>query len=150
MQTFVSKVTSLLFHMLSRFVIAVLPRSKCLLISCLQSPSAVILEPPKIKSVTFSIVSPSTCHAVMGPDAMILLFRMLSFKPAFSLSYFTFIKGLLSSSSLSAIRLVSSAYLRLLIFLPVFSILACALSSPAFRMMYSAYKLNKQSDNIQP
>ena len=74
MQTFVGKVMSLLFHMLSRFVIAVLPRSKSLLISCLQSPSAVILEPPKIESVTFSIVSPSTCHAVMGPDAMTLLF----------------------------------------------------------------------------
>ena len=70
-QIFVSKVISLLFHMLSRFVIAFLPRSKCLLISWLQSPSAVILEPKKIKSVTVSIVSPSICHEVMGPDAMI-------------------------------------------------------------------------------
>ena len=138
MQTFVSKVTSLLFHMLSRFVIAVLPRSKCLLISCLQSPSAVILEPPKIKSVTFSIVSPSTCHAVMGPDAMILLFRMLSFKPTYSLSSFTFTKRLFSSSSLSAITVVSSAYLRLLIFFPAILIPACASPSPAFLMMYSA------------
>ena len=72
--TFVSKVTSLLFNMLSRFVIAFLPRSKHLLISWLQSPSTVILEPKKIKSVTVSIVSPSVCHEVMGVDAMILVF----------------------------------------------------------------------------
>ena len=73
-QTFVSKVMSLLFNMLSRLVIAFLLRSKRLLISWLQSPSAVILEPKKIKSVTVSIVSPSICHKVMGPDAMILVF----------------------------------------------------------------------------
>ena len=72
--TFVGKVISLLFNMLSRLVITFLPRSKCLLISQLQSPSAVILEPPKIKSVTASIVSPSICHEVMGPDAMILVY----------------------------------------------------------------------------
>ena len=83
---FVGKVMSLLFNMLSRLVIAFLPRSKHLLISWLQSPSGVILEPPKIKSATFSIVSPSICHEVMGPDAMILVFLMLSFKPTFSLS----------------------------------------------------------------
>ena len=71
--TFVGKVMSVLFNRLSRFVIAFLPRSKHLLISRLQSPSAVILEPPKIKSVTVSIVSPSICHEVMGPDAMILV-----------------------------------------------------------------------------
>ena len=65
---------SLLFNMLSRFVIAFLPRSKRLLILWLHSPSAVILGPPKIKSVTVSIVSPSICHEVMGPDAMILIF----------------------------------------------------------------------------
>ena len=69
--TFVGKVTSLLFRLLSRLVIAFLPRSKCLLISRLQSPSAVILEPLKIKSLTVSIVSPSICHEVMGPDAQI-------------------------------------------------------------------------------
>ena len=85
----------------------------------------------------------------MGPDAMILVFWMLSFKPTFLLSSFTFIKKLFSSS-LSAIRVVSSAYLRLLIFLLEILIPACVSSSPAFRMMYSAYKLNKQSDNIQP
>ena len=73
-QTFVGKVMSLLFNMVSQLVIAFLPRSKHLLISWLQSSSAVILEPPKIKSVTVSIVSPSICHEVMGPDAMILVF----------------------------------------------------------------------------
>ena len=72
--TIVGKVMSLLFNMLSRLVIAFLPRSKHLLISWLQSPSAVILEPPTIKSLTVSIVSPSTCHEAMGPDAMILVF----------------------------------------------------------------------------
>ena len=72
-QTFVGKVMSLLFNMLSRLVIAFLPRSKRLLISWLESPSAVILEPKEIKSVTVSIVSPSICQEVMGPDAMILV-----------------------------------------------------------------------------
>ena len=76
---FVGKVMSLLFNMLSRLIITFLPRSKRLLISWFQLPSAVILEPPKIKSVTVSIVSPSVCHEVMGPDAMILVFWMLSF-----------------------------------------------------------------------
>jgi len=146
--TFVGKVMSLHFNMLSRLVIAFLPRSKHLLISRLQSPSAVILEPPEIKSLTVSIVSPSICHEVMGPDAMILVFWMLSFKTTFSLSSFTFIKRFFSSSSLSAIWVVSSAYLRLLIFLPAILIPACASSSPAFHMMYSACKLNKQGDNI--
>jgi len=114
-QTFDGKVLSLPFNMLSSLVISFLPRSKHLLISWLQAPSAVILEPPKIKSDT---VSQSTCHEVMGPDAMIFIFWVLSFKPTFSLSSFTFIKRLFSASSLSAIRVVSSAYLRLLIFLP--------------------------------
>ena len=72
--TFVSTVMSLLFNMLSRFVITFLPRSKRLLISWLQSPSSVILEPKKIKSLTVSIVSPSVCHEMMGSDAMILVF----------------------------------------------------------------------------
>ena len=88
--TFVCKVMSLLFNMLSRLVIAFLPRRKRLLISWLQSPSAVILEPPKIKSDTVSPVSPSICQEVMGPDAMIFVFWLLSFKPACSLSSFTF------------------------------------------------------------
>ena len=123
---------SLLFNMLSRLVITFLPKSKHLLISRLQSPSSVILEPPKINSVTVSFVSPFICHEVMGPDAMILVFWTLSFKPRFHCPL-TFIKRLFGSSSLSAIRVVSSAYL-----------------SPAFLMMDSAYKLNKQGDNIQP
>ena len=133
--------------MLSRLVITFLARSKRLLISWLQSPSAVILEPPKIKSDTVSTVSSSISHEVMGPDAM---FWMLSFKPTFSLYSFTFIKKLFSSSSLSAVRVVSSAYLRLLMFLPAILIPACSSSSPAFLVMYSAYKLYKQGDNIQP
>ena len=138
------QIMSLLLNMLSRLVITFLPRSKCLLISWLQSPSAVILEPRKIKSAS---VTPSICYEVMGPDAVILVFWMLSFKnsilsilrlfsiwsklerwkssingylvsfkPTFSLSSFSFIKRLFSSSSLSAIKVVSSAYL-LLIFL---------------------------------
>ena len=111
--TFVGKAMSLLFNMLSTLVITFLPRSKCLFISWLQSPSAVILEPPKIKSATVYCF-PSICHEVMGPDAMILVFWILSFKPNFSLSSFTFIKRLFSSS-FSAIRVVLSAYLRLLI-----------------------------------
>ena len=90
-RTFVGKEMSLLFNMLSSLVITFLLRSKRLLISWLQSPSAVILEPPKIKSDTVSTVSSFISHEVMGPDAMILVFWMLSFKPTFSLSYFTFI-----------------------------------------------------------
>ena len=96
-RTFVSKVMSLLFKVLSRFFIAFLPRSKHLLLSWLQSPSAGILEPKKIKSFTVLIVSPTICHEVMGPDALIFVFWMLSFKPAFSLSSFTFIKRLFST-----------------------------------------------------
>ena len=143
-QTFVGKLMSL-----SRLVITFLPRSKRLLLSWLQSPSSVILESPKIKSATVSTVSSSICHEVMGPDAMTLVFWILSFKSTFSLSSFTFIKRLFSSS-LSAIRVVSPAYLRLLIFLLAISIPACASSSLEFHMMYCACKLNKQSDNIQP
>ena len=146
-RTFVGKVMSLLFNMLSRLVITFLPRSKHLLISWLQPPSAVILEPRKIKSATVSTVSTSISHEVMGSDA-ILVFWMLSFKPTFSLSSFTYIKRLFSSSSLYAIRVVSSEDLRLLIFLPATLIPVCASSSPVFLMMYSAYKLNKQGDNI--
>ena len=92
--------------------------------------------------------SPSICHAVLGPDGVILVFWMLSFKPTVLLSYFTF-NRLFSSSSLSAIRVVS-AYMRLLIFLLAILIPTCASSSLAFHVMYSACKLNKQGDNIQP
>ena len=87
---FVGKIMHLLFNMLSRLVITFLPRSKCLLISWLQSPSAVILEPTNIKPLTVSIVSPSICHTVMGPDAVILVFWMLSFKANFSTLFFHF------------------------------------------------------------
>ena len=250
-RTLVGKEMPLLFNMLSRFGIAFLPRSKHLLLSWLQSSSAVILEPNKIKSLTVSIVPPSVCHEVMGPDAMIFIFffflrgeacpeelgeedredegegvwtlgrntvevgtarrfpacpaesrarrfwvpsapsdlavagsalvwfllllllqRSLvgcspwdrrvahdwawssffecCFKPAFSLSSFTFIKRLFSSFSLSATRVVSSAYLSLLIFLSAIMIPACVSSSLSFHTMSSTYKLNKQGDNIQP
>ena len=140
---------SLLFNMLPRLVITFLPRSKHLLISWLQSPSAVILEPPQNKVShcfhCFPIYLPwsdgTGCH---DPS-----FLNVEFEVNFSLSSFTF-KSLFSSSSLSAIRVVSSAYLKLLIFLPAILILACASSSLAFCMMYCAYKLNKQGDKIQP
>jgi len=132
-------------------VIAFLPRSKCLLITWLQSPSAVILELKKRKSVIASIISPSICHDVMERDAMILEFWILSFKPAFSLTYFIFIKRLFSSSSLSAIRVVSSEYLWLLIFLPAILIPAYASSGRHFAWCtLHIRKLNKQGDNIQP
>ena len=140
---------SLLFNMLPRLVITFLPRSKHLLISWLQSPSSVILEPRKIVSHCFHCF-PIYLPWSDGMDTMIFAFWMLSFKPTFSLFSFTFIKRLFSSSSLSAIRVVSSTYLRLLIFLLAILIPACASSSPAFLMMYSAYKLNKWGDNIQP
>ena len=130
--TFVSKVISLLFNTLSQLVIDFLPRCKHLLISWQQSPSSVIWDPKKIKSLTVSTVSSSICHEVMGPDAMILVFWTLSFKPAFSLSSFTLIKRVFSSSLFSAIRVESFAYLRLLIFFPAILIPACASSSLAF------------------
>ena len=135
--------------MLSRLVTDFLPRSKCLLISWLQSPSAVILEPKKLKSVTVSIVSPSICHEVMGPDAMIFAFWILSFKPVLHSPLALSSRDPLVPQSLSAIRVVSSAYLRLLIFLLAIWIPVCASSSPAFLIMYSENKLNKQDDNIQ-
>ena len=104
-QTFVGRVLSLLFNILSRFVIAFLPRGNHLLISWLQSPSAVIYSPERGNLSTFS---PSICHVVMGPDAMILVFFLIfSFKPAVLLSSFTLLKRLFRSSSLSAIRVVS-------------------------------------------
>ena len=95
-------------------------------------------------------VSPSVCHKVMGLDARPSFFECWILSQLFHSSSFTFIKMLFSSSSLSAIRVVSSAYLRLLTFLPVILIPACASSSPAFLMLYSACKLNKQGDNIKP
>ena len=105
--TFAGKLVSLFYNMLSSSVVSFLPRSKCLLNSWRQLPSAVILESKKIKSVTASIFSPSVCYAVKGPGAMILVFFfffwMLCFKPVFSLSSFTLNKRLFSFSSLSAL-----------------------------------------------
>ena len=135
---------SLLFNMPSRFVIAFLLRRKHFLISWLQSPSTVIFEPKKIKSATVYIFPPPICHEMMGLDAMILVFWMLSFIPAFPLSSFTLIRRLFSFSSLSAIRVISSAYLRLLIFLLEILIPAYASYNLAFFMMYSSYKLNSR------
>ena len=117
--------------MLSKSVIAFLPKRKPLLISWLQSLSGVILEAPKIKSVTASTFSPSVFHEVMGLDVKILVFFMLSLKPAFSLISLTLIKGS-SFYSLSAIIVISSAYLRLLIFLLMLLIPAFYSSSWTF------------------
>ena len=101
--TFVGRVMSLLFNTLSRLVLTFLPTRNHLLISWLQSPSAAILEPKKKKLVTASTFSPYICYKVIGSDAMILVFIMFSFKPAFSLSSFTLIKKFFSSCLLSAI-----------------------------------------------
>ena len=148
-RTFVDRGMFLLLNTLSRFVIAFLSRSNHLLISWLQSPPAVILEPKKRKSVTTSTFPHSICHEAMRLDATISFFLIFSFKLAHSLS-FTFIKRLFSSSSLSAIRVVSSTYLRLLIFLLPILITACESSRPAFLTMCSVYRLNKQGDSRQP
>ena len=131
------------------FLIAFLSRSNRLLISWLQSPSAVTLE-PKRKAVTASTVSPSICHEVMGTDTMVLVFLIFSFKLALSLSSFTLIKRLFSSSLLSAIRVVSSTYLRFLMFLLPILIPACNSSCQAFLTMRSVHSSNKQIDSRQP
>ena len=147
MWTFVGKLMSLLFNMLSRFVIGFLPRSMRL---WLQSLSTVILEAKKIKSVTVPLFP--HLFAMKWWDWM----PWSSFSECwvlsqdFHFSSFTFIKMFFSSSSLSTIRVVSSTYLRLLIFLSTILIPACASSSLAFHMIFSAYKLSKQGDNIQP
>ena len=142
-RTFVGKVISLLFNMLSRFVIALLPRSKHLLIPWLQSLSIVILDLKKLKSVTASTFSSSLCLEVMGPDAMILVFECWISSQLFHSPLLSPSSRDSSSSSLSAIRVVSSAFLRLLIFLPAILIPAWDSSSLACHMIYSAYKLNK-------
>ena len=136
-RTFVGRVMCLLFNTLSWIVIASWPRSKHLLISRQQSASAVILEPQNRKSVTTSTFSPSICHETMGPDDIILVFFVFCFKPALSLSSFTLIQRLFSSSSLSAINVVSSSYLRLLMFLLPILISACDSSSSTFLMRCS-------------
>ena len=143
-RTFVGKVMSLLLNMLFRLIITLLPRSVILFHGCSHHLQC-FWSPEKWSQPLFPHI---LCHEVMGSDATILVFWMLSLKPTFSLSSFTFKR--IFNSSLCAISLVSSAYLRLLIFLPAILILACASSSPVFLMKYSAYKLNKQGDNIQP
>ena len=146
--TFIGKVMSLLFSTLSRFVITFLPRGNRFPISWLQSPSAVILEPRKRKSITAPRFSPSVRHEVMGLDAMILVSLIFSFKLAFSPSFVTLIKRLFSSFLLSTIRVVSSTYLKLILSSNLDS--SFNPSSPEFHMMCSVYKLNKQGDNKQP
>ena len=147
--TFIGKVMSLFFKMRSKVDITFPPRSKCLLISWLQSPSAVILG-PKNKAWhcfhCFPIYSP-WCDGTRCHD---LRCRMLCFKPSFSLSCFTFIKRLYTSSSFSAISVVLSAYLRLLTFLLAIWTPVSASSSLEFLMMYSAFMSNKQGSNMQP
>ena len=127
------------FNTLSRLVIVFLPRSKHLLIFMAAVAIYSDFGAQEKKLCHCFHFPPSICHGMMGPDAMIFVFWMLRFKPASSLFSFTFIKRLFSSSSLSIIRVVSSAYLRLLIFLPAILISACVSSSLAFLIMYSAY-----------
>ena len=146
---FVSKVMSLLFNMLSRSVIVFLPRSNSLNIR-----AAVTI------CSDFGTQENKICHCFhffpfyfpwsYGTGCHYLSFVMWSFKPDFSLSSFSLLKRLFSSSSLSAIRVVSSAYLRLSLFFPAILIPACDSPSLTFCLMCSAYKLNKQGDNIQP
>ena len=146
--TFVSKVMSLLVNKLSRLVIAFLPRSTCHRISWLQSPSADFGAQENKVCLCFHCF-PIYLPWSDGTGCQDLSFLMLSFKLAFSLCSFTFIKQLFkSSSSFFAVGVVSSSYLNLLIFLPEILILTLASSSPAFHMMYSEYKLNKQGDSI--
>ena len=138
---------SLLFNTLSRFITTFLPRSKYLWISWLQSPSVLILEPPKINSLTISTFSPSICHEVMRPDAMILV------SECWLLSQLFHSPISLSSRGSLVLHFLPSGWFHLHIwgywFLQIL-IPACPSSSPAFLMMYSAYKLNKQGDSIQP
>ena len=135
--------------MLSRFVVAFLPRSKHLLLSWLQSPSAVILEPKKIKSVTVSSVS--HLFAMKWWDRMpCLRFLNVEFEASLFTLLFHFRQEALLFFLLSAISVISSAYLNLLIFLPAILIPTCASFSLAFHMIFSAYKLNKLGNSIQP
>ena len=147
MWTFVSKVMPLLFNMLSKFVIAFLPRNNRLLISWMQSPSAEILGPRR-RNLSLLPPFPSICHEMMELDATILVccccfFLILSFKPAFSFSSCTLIKRFFSSSLLSVIKVVSCAFLRLLIFLPTILIPADDSSSQHFTWCH-------RGDNKQP
>ena len=158
--TFVSEVMSLLFNMLSRLVIAFLPRSKHLLISWLQSPSDFPYGSAGKESDDFGAQENKVSHCsncfpicLLGNDGTgshDLSFLNVEFYTSFFTPLFHFHQEVFSFSSLSAISLVSSGYLWLLIFLPAILIPACASSSLVFLVMYSAYKLNKKGDNIQP
>ena len=139
----------LLLKMLSRFIITFLPRSKRLHFMAIVTVYSDFGSQENKICHWFYFSPQSICHDVMGLVAMILVFWMFSFKPVFSLSSFTLIKKLFSSSSLSAIRVVSSAYLRLSIFLLGIFIPAWDSYSLTFHIMYSAFMLNKQGDNIQ-
>ena len=145
--TFVGKAMTLPFNMMSRFVITFIPRSKHLLFAWLQSPSVVILEPKKIKSCHCSyFFSPSICYEVMKLEPMILVFWMLNFKPIFILfhPHQEALQSLFTFCPLGGVICI----FEVLIFLLANLILACDSSSPAFHILYSAYKVNKQSDNI--
>ena len=132
-------------------VITFLPRSKRLLISWLQSPSEVILEPPKIKSVTVSTVSPSICHEVKGSDAMILVFWMLSFKPAFSFSSFTFNQRLVLLFLFTFYHKGGDICISEVIDTSLGNLdSSSCFIEPGISHDVFAYKLNKQDDNIQP
>ena len=138
----------LLSNTLSRLVIAFLPKQSSS-DSWLQSPTADF-GAQEGEICHYFHIFPSICHAVMRLEAMILVFKIFSLKLAHSLSSFTLSKKLFSSSSHSAIRVLSSTYLRLLMFLPPSLIPACNSSSPAFLMMCSEYRLNKQGDSREP
>ena len=147
-RNFVSRVMSLLFKTLSKFVIAFLPRRNHLLISWLQSPQW--FWSPKKEICHYFHLFPFYLPWHNGAGCHDLIFLIFSFKLALSLSSLTLIKRLFSSSSISAMRVVSSAYMRLLLVSPPVLIPASNSSSPAFLMMCSAYRLNKQGDNKQP
>ena len=148
--TFVSKVMSLLFNTLSRFVTAFLPRSNSLFNFMPTVTIYTDFGAQENKVCHCCHCFPPICHEVMGSVAIIFIIWMLSFKPVFPFSFCTFIKRLFSSSSFSAIKVVSSAYQRLLIYLLAIVIPAYASSSPTFHMIYSTYMFNMQSDDIQP
>ena len=150
MQTFVCKVMSLLFNMLSRFFIAFLPRSKCLLISWLQSPSTVILKPKKIKSVTVCIFFPIYVPSSDGTRCHDLSFLNVEFQA----SFFTLLFHLHQETLQFLFPFCHKGFViclsKVIDICPDNLIPVCASSSPAFHMMYSACKLNKQGGNIQP
>ena len=136
---------SLLFHMLVCVCHSFLPRSKCQVSFNFMAAVTICIDfgAQENKICHCFHFSPSICHEVMRPDAMILVFWMLNLKPVSSLYSSTFIKRFFMSSSLSAIRVVSSACLRLWIFFLVILISVCTSTSQAFHMIYSAYTLNK-------